>query len=266
MVQAAPIMVPAAGQEVSKPRMEFRLVPPRAEAPARPAAAAPVHPHWEALLRGRVLVGLGVGLLLLFAGVTALVVWLNPLVVDVPVTREVQEINYGPFNWLMLAVSAPGFEPWDYLFPLVIVGAIALLRRLVEAAFFLLATGLAESAVVVKDLVQRPRPSADLVNVVHTLTSYSFPSGHVTGYTLIFGFGFYLAFTLLRPGAWRALLLGATGALVLLVGPSRIWMGQHWASDVLGGYTLGFGLLLLIIGLYRRWQHHTVRQAARQSL
>src|SRR5438093_1407736 len=95
--------------------------------------------------------------------------------------------------------------------------------------------------------------------LVH-LTTFSFPSGHVTQYVLFFGFSFYLAYTLLKPGPLRTALLVFTGGMVLLVGPSRVWMGQHWASDVLGGYTLGFGLLLLVIWAYRVWEARFVRQ------
>ena len=42
-------------------------------------------------------------------------------------------------------------------------------------------------------------------------------------------------------------------------------MGQHWASDVLGGYTLGFGLLLLVIWAYRAWEARLIQQKERQG-
>ena len=58
----------------------------------------------------------------------------------------------------------------------------------------------------------------------------------------------------MRPGLLRTLVLCVCAAMILLVGISRIWLGEHWASDVLGGYTLGFGLLLLVIWAYRSWE------------
>lgn len=228
------------------------------DSPVGQVAANPAE-HERSLLRGRVLIGVGLTLLVVFVAITLLVFLLDPLSLDVPITKELQEIDYGPFGWLMVAVSAPGFEPWNFIFPLVIVGALVLLRRIVEAGFMLLATIGSGSAVVVKELVHRARPSADLVNVVHNLPSYSFPSGHVTEYTIIFGFCFYLAFTLLKPTALRTILLVLLGAMILLVGPSRVWLGQHWASDVLGGYALGFGLLALIIWAYRGVQARIVK-------
>ncbi|HUS15651.1 MAG TPA: phosphatase PAP2 family protein, partial [Chloroflexia bacterium] len=116
---------------------------------------------------------------------------------------------------------------------------------------------------VVKAVVQRARPTEPLVYVVQNshLDGSSFPSSHVVEYTLVFGFCFYLVFTLMKHGALRTLLLVLSGAMVLLIGPSRIDMGQHWASDVLGGYTLGFGLLLIVIWAYRGWEaRHLARQ------
>jgi undecaprenyl-diphosphatase len=87
--------------------------------------------------------------------------------------------------------------------------------------------------------------------VIEVLTSYSFPSGHVMFYTGFFGFIWFLAFTLLKPSLTRNLLLIFFGSLVLLVGASRIYRGEHWASDVLGAYLLASLTLVVIIQIYR---------------
>lgn len=221
-----------------------------------------VRKHERALFRGQALVILGFLLLAMFGAITAAVAFLNPLALDVPITREVQEITFGPVDWLLLAVSWPGFQPWNFIFPIAIILVLALVfKRFAEAAFLVLASVAASVAELTKLLIQRGRPSGDLVNVIGNLTSYSFPSGHVTQYTLFFGFSFYLAFTLLKRSIWRTLILIFCAAMIILVGPSRIWMGQHWASDVLGGYTLSFGLLLLIIWGYRAWEARRVEKA-----
>jgi len=105
--------------------------------------------------------------------------------------------------------------------------------------------------VLVKDLVQRPRPMAGIVNVIATLNSYSFPSGHVMFYIGFFGFIGFLAFSLLKPSLKRSLLLGLIGGLIALIGISRIYLGEHWASDVLGAYLLGSLTLVASIQFYR---------------
>jgi membrane-associated phospholipid phosphatase len=232
-----------------------------------PPALAPDDPRQarRALLRGGTLIGAGLVLLVLFGAVTAGVLLLDPLTLDVPITREIQEAQWGPLDALLLAVSAPGFAPWNFVWPVVIIGAVALARRFAEAAFLALATVASGASEVVKALVHRGRPSADLVHVIGNPSSYSFPSGHVTQYTLFFGFCFYLIWTLVPRGWLRNAGLALMAALVLLVGPSRIWMGQHWASDVLGGYTLAFGLLLLVIWGYRGWLARLARTPARAA-
>ena len=103
---------------------------------------------------------------------------------------------------------------------------------------------------LVKDLIQRPRPTPGLVNVFATLNSYSFPSGHVMFYLGFFGFIWFLAFSLLKPSLKRNFLLVIFGGLIVLIGVSRIYLGEHWASDVLGSYLLGSLTLVLIIQIY----------------
>ena len=102
-----------------------------------------------------------------------------------------------------------------------------------------------------KSLIDRPRPSADLVNVINQLKDYSFPSGHVLFFTTFFGFLLFLAYTLLKPSWWRMVLLVMLVGMVALIGPSRIYEGQHWASDVVGAYLLGSVWLALSVLIYR---------------
>jgi undecaprenyl-diphosphatase len=104
---------------------------------------------------------------------------------------------------------------------------------------------------LIKLAVHRPRPAPDLVHVIQQLQDASFPSGHVLFYTVFFGFLIFLAYTLLKPSWLRTGLCGVLGALVALVGLSRIYVGDHWASDVAGAYLLGSLWLVLTIAVYR---------------
>ena len=104
---------------------------------------------------------------------------------------------------------------------------------------------------LVKVIVYRPRPAADLVHVFGPLNTYSFPSGHVLLATSFYGFLAFLAYTLLKPSWHRTILLVLLGLFIALMGPSRIYMGQHWFSDVMGAYVLGSLWLALSIRVYR---------------
>jgi undecaprenyl-diphosphatase len=105
--------------------------------------------------------------------------------------------------------------------------------------------------VIIKEYIRRPRPTIDLVDVFNILDSYSFPSGHVMFYVGFYGFLWFLAYTLLKRSWRRTVILWFLGIFIALVGMSRTYLGQHWASDVLGAYLLGSLTLLGILWFYR---------------
>jgi len=187
-----------------------------------------------------------------FAVLTFLVKTMPSFAIDLKITRAIQLINFPSFAFLMSLISWPGFSPQA----MIIAGLIILLIYGIglhwEAMMALIAAVFSTAInVLVKDLIQRPRPAAALVHVLDTLNSYSFPSGHVMFYLGFFGFIGFLAYSLLKPSLKRSLLLVFFGGLVVLIGVSRIYLGEHWASDVLGSYLLGSLTLVVIIQVYR---------------
>ncbi len=192
-----------------------------------------------------------------FAVLTFWVKTMPTFAVDLQITRAVQSINFPSFALLMSLVSWPGFGPQDVIIAGLIILLIYAFGLHWEAVMALIAalftTGI---NVLVKDLVQRPRPTPNLVNVFAKLPSYSFPSGHVMFYLGFFGFIWFLAFTLLKPSLKRSLLLVFFGILIVLVGVSRIYLGEHWPSDVLGSYLLGSLTLVVIIQFYLWGKKH----------
>jgi undecaprenyl-diphosphatase len=98
-----------------------------------------------------------------------------------------------------------------------------------------------------KDLVDRPRPTPDLVELRAGYSSSSFPAGHVMSPTALYGYALYLAVALKLPVAVRVALVGWSAFLLALTGPANVYMGVHWPSDVLGGYAWGAVLVLPMV-------------------
>jgi undecaprenyl-diphosphatase len=120
------------------------------------------------------------------------------------------------------------------------VGLYATHRLRTRRPLVLLALGLAGSAVLVqliKFLVARPRPDEGLV----TALGYSFPSGHSTAAAAGWGTLALVLFGLTRRWGTRVAMTAGTVAVVLLVGTSRVYLGVHEPTDVLGGWVLGVG-------------------------
>lgn len=173
--------------------------------------------------------------------------------IDLEIARALQSINSPIFAALMSLISWPGFSPQSFIISALIVLVIYTFGLQWEAITALVAALLPPLVnVIVKEYIRRPRPTVDLVHVFRILESYSFPSGHVMFYVGFFGFLWFLAYTLLKRSWRRTLLLIFLGTLIALVGVSRIYLGQHWPSDVLGAYLLG-GLILVAILQFYRW-------------
>ncbi len=172
---------------------------------------------------------------------------------DLRITRFIQRFDGPRFHSLMVAVSWPGYLGRQWIVALC-VAALLLRFRLRAEAFWMLASLVASWLLTnaIKFIVGRPRPTPDMVEVYADSTTRSFPSGHVTSYVALYGFLFYLVYTLMRPSWLRSALLVFFGAMISLVGLSRVYLGAHWASDVLGGYCLGFFWLALTIHFYQR--------------
>jgi membrane-associated phospholipid phosphatase len=187
-----------------------------------------------------------------FAVLTFLVKTMPSFPIDLQITRGIQQINTPLFYELMVTLSWPGFGPQSVIITVLIVLMIYGFGLHWEAVMALIAAVFSTTVnVLVKDLIQRPRPTAAMVHVLDTINSFSFPSGHVMFYLGFFGFLWFLAFSLLKPSLKRGLLLVFFGGLVILIGISRIYVGEHWASDVLGSYLLGTLTLVAVIQFYR---------------
>ena len=157
---------------------------------------------------------------------------------------------------LMWAVSQPGFSPLNRVLPVGIVGLLLVRGYRLEAGLQVLAWGTAPLSEAIKVITRRPRPLPPSVRVVVArLGGSSFPSGHVLTYVGVYGFAAHLANTLVEPGPPRAALVVPLVGLVALIGPSRVYLGHHWPTDVLASYLLGTASLVGLTAL-----HHQLRE------
>lgn len=142
-----------------------------------------------------------------------------------------------------------------WLFALDAVAVVVLIvRRRPRLATFLAVTagggGLIDS--VVKNWVGRARPAFTHPIVVES--GKSFPSGHSMGSTVTYG-ALVLILLPLVPRRVRPVAIGAAVVVVLAIGFTRLALGAHFLTDVLGGYILGLAWLSLSTAAFSAWRH-----------
>lgn len=140
------------------------------------------------------------------------------------------------------------------------IGALLWKMRMRKEALAMLATCWtnALARTVMKQLINRPRPQPFLVRTRKKSRGKSFPSGHVASAVCLWGWIIALGFfARTRMSGPKKLLLGIPAAFVAFTGPARVYLGDHWTTDVLGGYLFGSGWLSLALSLYLRSQEHS---------
>jgi len=148
---------------------------------------------------------------------------------------------------------------WVVVALIVTVAIILAVRRERDA---LIAFGITEAGTLLflylsKLGFHRPRPDIAL----YFESTYSFPSGHATFAVALYGFIGYLLMLMRHAGSLRARLniLFVTTVLVLVIGLSRVYLGEHYLSDVYAGFLLG--TLWVIVGItvlkWRTARRHT---------
>ncbi|MFC5468372.1 phosphatase PAP2 family protein [Cohnella suwonensis] len=194
---------------------------------------------------------LGIASLLVFALIASLVGWRRIAWFDDRVIAAVQGRESDAVTSVMKFFSFIGSTA-----PVVVLTAAAmlvlyvLLKHRGELLFFAgVVVGSALLNVVLKLAFRRDRPT------LHRLAEeagYSFPSGHSMAAFSLYG---VLVFLLWKhaDARWARLLLVALGlGITVMIGISRIYLGVHYPSDVIGGYMASCAWLALCIAFYRR--------------
>ena len=176
---------------------------------------------------------------------------------DLKVTHELQEEDNPVFKAVMDWVSFLG----DGWIPVILVGVVAgicfIREKWLETVFVVATLSSVLLASALKMLVGRPRPPLFSLNPADfflAFNQYSYPSGHVLFFVVFFGFLAFLSWLHLI-GWMRLIAIAACGALIVLIAPSRIYIGAHWASDVIGSYIIGTLWLIILVLLYLLMVH-----------
>ncbi|NGZ77443.1 phosphatase PAP2 family protein [Saccharibacillus alkalitolerans] len=111
--------------------------------------------------------------------------------------------------------------------------------------------------ILLKNIFRRDRPD---INRLAEEYSFSFPSGHSMGAFALYGILSYILWRLIKPLPLRIAALALCVLLTLSIGISRIYLGVHYPSDVIGGYVASAAWLALTIGAFEYWRHRRQRR------
>jgi undecaprenyl-diphosphatase len=170
---------------------------------------------------------------------------------DFYMTREIQDQKGWDLTFIMKFISIfynAGIGPLSVIF----ASLFFYLRRYRRESCFTLAVFIPDLCnMLMKILIHRARPTPEDAKILSTFTQSSFPSGHVVHYVVFFGF--LIAAMVVNKNIssfWRMFVCIFSAFLVLTVSISRIYLGAHWATDVLGGYLFGFIYLGIMLKFY----------------
>ncbi len=100
---------------------------------------------------------------------------------------------------------------------------------------------------IIKHIIRRPRPSH--LRLIEE-TSFSFPSGHAMISIAMYGFLIYYIYREVKNKYLKVSLILLLTLIIIGIGCSRIYLGVHYPSDVIGGYFLALDILIVIITYY----------------
>lgn len=181
---------------------------------------------------------------------------------DAAITLRLQKRDHPWFDRLMRIVSFPGFPPQSRIIPPGLAALLWFRGMRLEAIFQLAAWGTGGVSTVFKRIMKRGRPvtlnHSEIKVAVANIGGSSFPSGHVIIYMGVYGFFAFLAHVWIKSDAIRKTVVGLLVSMLALVGPSRIYLGHHWFTDVLASYFLGTTYLIGLTSVYRRVKRWTI--------
>ncbi len=172
--------------------------------------------------------------------------------VDYAVIWLVRQFASPAIDKVMIVITTFGSGViYAVLAPLAAGRALWLGRRREAVSLAVCLGGAALLNFLLKHLFERARP--DMFKVI-SAAGYSFPSGHAMVSLCFYGMVAYLVGRHIPRLGPQLLLYGLTASLVIVIGLSRIYLGVHYPSDVLGGYVAGATWLVWCVSLLWSWE------------
>ena len=162
---------------------------------------------------------------------------------------RLQELRTGWMDATALILNKTGEPPMAVIPAAVVVLALLAVRRPTAALVLTISLFVLLAGDFLKELVNRPRP--DHVLFIPSPESLSFPSGHSAYAMVLCGLSIYMTGRLVTPVSLKHLLQAAMVVLILAMGASRVYLGVHWPSDVVGGYLWG---VVILVAVAISWQ------------
>lgn len=180
--------------------------------------------------------------------------------IDQAIYRQLQLLRTPSLDDILITVTQLGDT-----FMVTVIAAVVALRLLVSrswrtAAYWLLTiTGAGLINTAIKANIVRTRPGDMMYS---GWTAYSFPSGHTTSNLVLYGLLCILIYPCIKKHTTRILTVCTAMGFALLVAASRIYLGAHWFSDVLGGMLLSTLILCIAGTRYHTGKTHKLSAGA----